>query len=337
MKSRLAFLFLCILIGSLASMSLAAHAKSGEVVVYAALIDKDIAPMQEAFKRDTGLDLKAVVISIGQATTRIKAENGAPQADVLVGGSIQFHDELARNGLLVPYESPNSKVIDARFKDEQHRWTGYYIGILGLVINEAAFKKELPGVALPQTWDDLLDPAYKGKYVHANPATSGAASAFIANQIFRFGDEGKAWDYLAKFTKNVAQYQSSSAGPTNLVATGEYPIGLAWVHDAVMKADSGYPLKVIVPRDTAYEVGGVSILKGAENLENAKIFVDWVLSQKEGSRSTEFSHRYSTRPDVKPPKNMPPLSSVKLVKYDFDWVTKNQDRLAKRFAELMNK
>lgn len=39
---------------------------------------------------------------------------------------------------------------------------------------------------------------------------------------------------------------------------------------------------MIVPCEgTGYELGGVSIIKGARNLENAKLFVDWALS-KEG-------------------------------------------------------
>ena len=44
----------------------------------------------------------------------------------------------------------------------------------------------------------------------------------------------------------------------------------------------GAPLELVVPCEgTGYELGGVSILKGARNIDNAKLFVDWALS-KEG-------------------------------------------------------
>ena len=315
----------------------AGAAKSGEVVAYVSMTEKDIAPMQEAFKKATGLDVKVVVIPIGQATTRIKVEAGRPQADIQMGGSIDYYQELAKHDLLIPYESKSAAAIDAKYKDPQHRWTGWYMGVLGVGLNEVTFKKELPGLAYPSSWDDLLNPAYKGKYVHANPASSGAAYTFIVGQILRLGTEEKGWEFMRKFTANVAQYQSTSPGPNNLVATGEYPIGLAWAQDLLMKADQGYPVKWIALTDTAYEVAGISILKGAANLENAKIFVDWCLSQAEGARMSGFSRRYSTRPDVPSPPGVPVFSSLKLVNFDFVWAAANNERLVKQFSELMRK
>jgi iron(III) transport system substrate-binding protein len=104
-----------------------------------------------------------------------------------------------------------------------------------------------------------------------------------------------------------------------------------------MKADQGYPVKWIAPTDTAYEVAGISILKGAANLENAKIFVDWCLTQAEGARMSGFSRRYSTRPDVPSPPGVPVFSSLKLVNFDFVWAAANNERLVKQFSELMRK
>jgi iron(III) transport system substrate-binding protein len=320
-----------------ASLLWAGTAGAGEVVAYVSMTERDIAPMQEAFKKATGLDVKVVVIPIGQATTRIKVEAGRPQADIQMGGSIDYYQELAKNDLLVPYESKNAAAIDAKYKDPQHRWTGWYMGVLGLGMNEQTFPKELPGLAFPATWDDLLNPAYKGKYVHANPASSGAAYTFIVTQILRLGNEEKAWEYMRKVAENVAQFQNTSPGPSNLVATGEYPIGLAWAQDLLVKKVQGYPVKWVPPVDAGYEVAGISILKGAANLENAKIFVDWCLSQTEGARMSGFSLRYSTRPDVPSPPGVPTFTSLKLVNFDFVWAAANNQRLVKQFSELMRK
>ena len=67
-------LFLCVIVTLLG----AGTALAGEVVAYVSMTERDIAPMQEAFKKATGLDVKVVVIPIGQATTRIKVEAGRP-------------------------------------------------------------------------------------------------------------------------------------------------------------------------------------------------------------------------------------------------------------------
>jgi iron(III) transport system substrate-binding protein len=337
MKGKATAVLIGMLLCVAGSLLLAGAATAGEVVAYVSMTEKDIAPMQEAFKKATGLDVKVLVIPIGNATTRIKAEAGRPQADIQMGGSIDYYQELAKNDLLLPYESRNAAAIDAKYKDPQHRWTGWYMGVLGLGLNEQTFKKELPGLAYPSTWDDILNPAYKGKYVHANPASSGAAYTFIVTQILRLGNEEKAWEFMRKYTANVAQFQNTSPGPSNLVATGEYPIGLAWAQDLLMKGDQGYPVKWVPPADAGYEVAGISILRGATNLENAKIFVDWILSQAEGARMSGFSRRYSTRPDVPSPPGVPVFSSLKLVNFDFVWAAANNQRLVKQFSELMRK
>lgn len=40
-------------------------------------------------------------------------------------------------------------------------------------------------------------------------------------------------------------------------------------------------MELVVPCEgTGYEIGGVSVIKGARNLENAKLFVDWALSKE---------------------------------------------------------
>jgi iron(III) transport system substrate-binding protein len=335
-KNRLLLLVVCVL-SMVTIVPAIALADADELVVYTGMGDKEIVPMQDAFKRDTGMTVKALSIPIGQATTRVKAENGRPLADVLMAGSIENYQELTKLGLLLPYKSPNAKVIDEDSKDPQGNWTGFYRGILGLVINEEAFKKELPGVPYPTSWDDLLNPVYKGKYVHTNPASSGAALTFIGDQIFRFkGDEAKAWEFMKGFTKNVGNYQNSSFGPSNLIATGEYPIGLSWTQDAMMKNDEGYKLKIIVPKESTFEISGIAILKGTNNLKMAQRFVDWVLTAKEGTRFSELSHRYSIIPGVPPPQGMLPFASLKLVNYDFEFMSSRKDRVIKQFTELMN-
>lgn len=337
-KGKLLLLVACVLTFVVAVLPVISLADSNELVVYCAIGDKEIAPLQEACKKDTGIDLKALAIPIGQSTTRIKAENGHPQADVQMGGSIDYYQELIRMDLLVPYKSPNTAKVDEKSKDPQGYWTGFYRGVLGLVVNENQFKKELPGVPYPTTWEDLLNPAYKGKIVHTNPASSGAGLTFIGDQIFRFNrDENKAWDFIKSYCKNVGNYQNSSLGPANIIATGEYPIGISWTQDAMMKIDEGYPLKILVPKDTTYELSGIAILKGCQNLKLAQKFIDWTYTVKEGTRFEALGHRYSVVPGVAPPKGMLPYNRLKLIPYDFDYISKNKDRIVKQFTDIMNK
>lgn len=309
---------------------------SKKLTVYAALNEDDIVQIQKKFKEDTGIDIEYLRLSgAGEASTRIQAEKASPKADILVGGSVEFYDPLASQGLLEKYSSPNAKDLDPQFNDPKGFWQGWYMGVLGIVLNKERFQKELApkGVKEPKTWDDLLDPNYKGQFITSNPATAGGGYIFIADQLFRLGDD-KGWDYLKKLNDNVHHYTPAAGDGINLTATGEFIAGMSWAHDIVKSAKQGYPIQVIVPEQTAFEIGGVGIVKGGANTENAKKFVDWLLTKPVGEMNTKLSNRYSVRKDVAPPEGMIKIEDVKLVKYDRDKAAQMKADVVKKFTEM---
>ena len=68
----------------------------------------------------------------------------------------------------------------------------------------------------------------------------------------------KGWEYLAKLHKNVAQYSKSGSAPGQLAGQGEVAIAIVFLHDVVMFAEEGFPLKAIAPADLAlrYQIFG---------------------------------------------------------------------------------
>ena len=86
---------------------------------------------------------------------------------------------------------------------ERIKWWEWYTGIFGFISNNDRLSKEL-GNKKPATWDDLLDPAWKGKLVFPDPVKTGGGYIFMATQIFRFNkDEAKtgkiAWNLATVF------------------------------------------------------------------------------------------------------------------------------------------
>lgn len=311
--------------------------QSDKLVVYSAMNEDDIIQIQKKFKEDTGIDIEYLSIgSAGEASTRVQAEKDSPKADIMVGGSVEFYQPLADQGILEQYTSPNASGLDAKFNDPNGYWQGWYMGVLGIVLNTDRFQKELnsKGVQEPKTWDDLLDPSYKNLFVTSNPATAGGAYIFAADQLFRLGDD-KGWDYLKKLNDNVHHYTQKAGDPINLVATGEFVAGMAWAHDIVKTAKQGYPIKVIVPDQTAAEIGGVGIIKGGPNTENAKKFVDWLLTKPIQEMNTNSSNRYSVRGDVAPPPGMIKLEDVHLADYDRVKASAMKADVVKKFTDMI--
>ena len=77
-----------------------------------------------------------------------------------------------------------------------------------------------------------------------------------------------------------------------MVARGETTIGISFVHDVVTEAQAGFPVASATPCEgTGYEIGSMSIVKGARNMANAKKFYDWALTpeaQKLEAQAKQF-------------------------------------------------
>lgn len=310
----------------------------GKLVVYSALNEDNTIAIADQFKKDTGIEIEYISLGGGDAVARVQAEMGNPKADILVGGSVDLYGSLATAGAFEAYDSPNNDSLDARFNDPNHFWQGWYMGVLSIIINEERFEKELTpkGVKMPETWDDLLDPNYKNVFVWANPTTAGGAYIATACQIFRLGEDA-AWDYLKALDQNVHHYYKGAGDVISPVATGEFIASIAWAHDSFKIQQQGYPLKLIIPKQTAYEIGGSAIIKGGPNTENAKVFIDWLLTKEAQELSVATSYRYPVRTDVAAPAGLPTLEEVDLVDYDRDQAASMKEAVLEKFdAEIIS-
>jgi iron(III) transport system substrate-binding protein len=323
--------------GALGSGTTPAKAE-GKIVIYAAEDEKTLDALTKLFTEKTGIATEVIRIpAAGTLVARIRAEKDAPKADVFIGGSIEFHQPLATDGLVVPYDSPVVKEanIDPVFVSPENNWHGWFMGSLVMLLNPARFDKEIApkGLAKPKTWDDLLDPAYAKNVASGSPASCGGAYIFLAVQIFRNGGEDQGFDWLKRYDKQVAQYTPTCPGSITLVARGEVIAGITWQDDAVDALMSKQPIEVIFPPETGAEIGGASIIKGGANPEGAKKFVDFLLSKEAQVIKTQLGHTYPVRNDVTPPEGVPPLSAIKLVKYDRQFAIDNRKRLTQRWED----
>lgn len=339
------------------------RAASGTIVVYSALNESTNNAFVEAFKKAvSGVDVELLPLAAaGELQTRIRTEKDSPKADVFIGGSSEFHSPLGKEGLLLDYKSPNAEGVDAVLKDPNGFWTGWYIGIFGLVVNTDRFSKEMANVKKPATWDDLLDPAWKGHLTLGDPIKTGGGYIFIVTQIFRFAAaqamamaatpeasgmvdyskyyekaEDEAMEYMKKLHANIGQYAGTSPQAIQLVGDGQFIGAPNWSHDILTAKTRGQPVDLVVPADTGFEVGAISIVKGGPNPDAAKAFVDWVLTKEAGELNVKLSNRLSVLKDVVPAPGAPTLEEVKLVPYDRVWATDHKDRILKKWQAAIS-
>jgi len=342
MRSWSWFLAAVVFLGVVVGLSGLAGAQQ-KIVIYAAQDEKTTNEMTRMFTEETKIGTEVIrVAAAGTLATRIRAEKAAPKADIFMGGSVEFHEPLATEGLVLPYRSPvvAEAKIDQAYVSSQNFWHGFFVNSLVIILNPQRFQREIAsaGVAKPKTWDDLLNPVYQKKLTAGNPATCGGAYIFSALQIFRLGGEPQGFDWLKKLDGQILQYTPTCPGTITLVSRGEVAGGITWADDSIEAMLSKQPLEIIFPPDTGAEIGAISIIKGGPNPDGAKKWVDFALGKKAQALKTELGYTYPVRSDVDPPKNVPPLSDIKLGKYDRKFAIENRERLTKKWeAEIGSK
>jgi len=271
------------------------------------------------FQKATGIRVSMTQKGSGETIAQLKAEAQNPKGDVWFGGTGDPHLQAAEEGLTEAYKSPKlSELHEWAVKqntDSGGRTVGIYMGALGYGYNTELLSKK--GVKPPACWADLLKPDFKGEIQMANPNSSGTAYVAIATLVQLMGED-MAFDYLKKLHANINAYTRSGTAPIKAVARGETGVSISFIHDGVTEALAGFPVKVATPCEgTGFEVGSMSIVKGARNLANAKKFYDWALTpeaQKLGAQAKQFQVP-SNKATPLPPE-APKFSEIKLINYD---------------------
>ena len=295
-------------------------AAQGEVVVYCSVQEEWCRPMVAAFEKATGIKVLMTRKSSGEFYAQIKAEAANPKGDIWWGGTGDPHLQAAEELLTDPYVSPRLDELQdwavRQAKAAKFRTVGIYAGALGYSYNTVELaKRKLPE---PKCWADLAKPIYKDDVQVANPNSSGTSYTMLATLVQIMG-EAKAFEFMKALHKNINQYTKSGAAPARAAATGESLIGITFQHDAVTQAVGGAPVKIVSPCEgTGYEIGSMSIIKGAKNLANARKWYDWALSpEAQGLAAGVKSFQVPSNKKALVPAQAPKLGAIKLIDYDF--------------------
>lgn len=252
----------------------------GKLTIYCSAQNATCEKITQAFGKKYNVDAKFVRNSTGATLSKIRGESNNPQADVWYGGTIEPHFQAADLGLLEKYRSPMQKETMTQFQKLLAEKGDYssiiYMLVLGFGVNTKMFEK-LGIKEYPRCWKDLTDPKYKGHIQLPDPQLSGTTYTMIATLIELWGEE-KTFEYLKQLDQNVSHYVKSAQVTSNL-ARGESALSIGFIHSYATEKENGAPLEAILPCEgDAYSLGGLSIIKNARNMSNAKLFVDWALS-----------------------------------------------------------
>lgn len=123
------------------------------------------------------------------------------------------------------------------------------------------------GLDIPECYEDLLDPQYKGLISMPNPKASGTGYMFLLSLVNAWGEEA-AFDYFDKLSENILSFTSSGSGPVNALIGKEVAIGLGMTFMASTKITEGENLKILHFEEGApHTLYGMGIVAGNETDE----------------------------------------------------------------------
>lgn len=286
-----------------------------ELKIYSIIHEEETQALTDLFTKKTGIPVTFLRASTGELVNRVIAEKDEPKADILLGGATSYHMQADKEGALEAYESPLSKALPAYAKSENNTWTGFCVLTLGIGVNTSRFNQKFPNQSIPKTWEDLLNPAFKGEIVLTNPVASSTAYLFVQNQLQRLGwDDG--WNYLLSLSELVGQFPDSGSAPAKLVGSGEYALGVSYLHALAKYNKDGFDLTLVAPPQSVGDVDCISIMKNTKNLSAAKKFVDFMLSKEAQELMSSIDFTIPVNPDAKSVEGAIPISQIDLIDYD---------------------
>ena len=281
------------------------------------------------FSRTTGIKVNQAHKGTGEIGAQLRAEAANPKTDIWWGGTGDPFLQAAEQGLLEAYRPP--------YINDLHEWAvrqyamsgnmvgGFYTSAIGFGYNTDVLKKK--HIPEPKCWADLVKPAYKGEIEISHPATSGTAYTIIAGLVQMMGEDA-AFDYLKKLHKNTTTYTRSGQAQAPNVAKGEVGVGVSFIFGFDKWRHDKFPVKTAAPCEgTGYEVGGIALVKGARNVDNARRYYDWLMSPAGQSIGGKAGSLQSpANKTFKPDPRIPLMADVKLIKYDFEKYGKAAER-----------
>lgn len=230
--------------------------------------------LQEEFPE---YDIILDYFSTGNHAARLLAEGTHTPCDITYDLEYSYLHQLDQQGIL----SDVSEMYDMSVFCEDTLQSDCFIvenrtGGAVVVNTEVLQERNLPE---PTSYQDLLNPAYKGLISMPSPKASGTGYMFLKSMVNAWGEEA-AFSYIDQLTENVLQYTSSGSGPVNALVQKEAAIGLGMTSQAVIQINNGEPLKILYFEEgSPYALYGQAIISGKEERACVTEVFDFLINE----------------------------------------------------------
>ncbi len=302
-------------------------AQADTLTLYTSQPEADATKTVEAFRKaNPDTDVQIFRSGTSELLTKLAAEfsAGAPQPDVLLIADAVTMEGLKKDKRLLPYTDAKVDGFAADSYDADKTYFGSKLITTGIAFNTGAAQK-------PEHWADLAKADYKGQVVMPSPLYSGAAAYLLSGFAL---DKELGWDYFKNLKTNELSSVKGNGAVLKSVASGEKPYGILVDFMALNAKAKGSPIEFVFPSEGVPAVTEpVAIMATAKNVDGAKKFVDFILSD-DGQKLALEQGYLPAKESVGRPAWLPEGTKINIMTIDTQKVLNQTDADKKQFSEL---
>jgi len=300
----------------------------GKVVWYTSTPIEQGQKIADAFQKQYGIKVE-MFRSGGSAILRRfqqEMDAGRVAVDVLTHSEPAAAGALGKKGFFVAFRPKNFDEIPDAAKDP----TGLFIGQRLNMMTHYLRSDRVGEADEPKTWNDLLDPKYKGKLVMTDPS-------FTSLQVSVVGTMAKerGWGFYEKLRASDVMIVQGNQQVSDMLKRGErlIAVGALDSYAADLKKE-GHPIKTLYPSDGVFVIPSpTSVVKNSPNPNAAKLFAAFMIDDV-AQKIFPADGGYSSRIDIAAPPGSPDLKTLKILSVDNDYIEKETARIKRRFNEI---
>ena len=310
---------------------------SGPLVLYSSMTEFDLEALITCFNEVyPDVEIEVVSGSVGEYTSRIAAEADNPQGDVTWGGLCDS-DGMTHEALFEKWVSIHNDEAMEGYSTPNGFYSMDHLSTVCFCVN-TELEEEL-GLDI-RSYEDLLNPALKGKIVISDPNSSSAAWNNLCNIFSVYGvGTDESWDYISKLLENMVVVEKSSVC-FNSVYDGEYVVGLTYEDGAIklIQQGAGDHFDMRYPADGASASAfGMAVIKNCKHPAAAKALVNWVCSAEGCSYIAQYlkTLRMTNKDTVYGESLLPATEDIKWVHRDVPYLTEHKAEILEHWNDLL--
>ena len=303
----------------------AAAKKEGTLTLYTTIAEKDLPVILKPFEQKYGIKVNVWRAGTDKVLQRTIAEAQAKKYDVdaIHFGSPEM-EALSREKILLAVQSPVHADLMPGAVAKHREWAATILSVWVQAYNTQAVRKE----DLPKSYQDLLDPKWKGKL-----GIESKNDDWFATVVHQLGGEEKGVAFFRELVaKNGISPRQGHTLLNNMVVSGEVPLALTLYNYMPEQAKKrGAPIDWFAIEPAVARSNAIGIARRAPHPAAALLFYEYLLGP-EGQAAMVSIDYVPTNTRV-----ASPLKGITIVQTDPVRTLDESPKWSKLFEETVTK